>query len=30
MIQDRHTVTVKVDLEVVCAHSNGYVVDDLG
>jgi len=29
-VQDRRIVSIKVEQEVVCALSNGYVADDLG
>ena len=29
-VQDRHIVSIKVEYEVVCGLSNGYVSDDLG
>ena len=28
-VQERHTVSIKIDLEVICALSNGDIADDL-
>ena len=28
-VQERHTVSIKIELEVICALSNGDIADDL-